>query len=233
MEWTKDYYAILANTVGGGKPKMNYHFKETAKAWPECTIEGRDFPDTDNKRVQLIDDLQDKKTEIYKKIVSEVAQARPGVLELMDEAIAADGIAVGICSAATRAGFDKVVDAIVGPERLAKLDVVIAGDDVTAKKPDPMIYNLARERLGLEASQCVVIEDSMVGLRAAKSASMKCVITYTDQTSYEDFYSEGADAKVPDLSAGGGITLSSIFDPLKAGSKELIPDIRDPKEAAV
>ena len=67
--------------------------------------------------------------------------------------------------------------------------------DVTAKKPDPMIYNLARERLGLEASQCVVIEDSMVGLRAAKSASMKCVITYTDQTSYEDFYSEGADAK--------------------------------------
>ena len=51
---------------------------------------------------------QDKKTEIYKKIVSEAAEARPGVLDLMDAAIEAEGIAVGICSAATRAGFEKV-----------------------------------------------------------------------------------------------------------------------------
>ena len=71
---------------------------------------------------------QDKKTEIYKRIVSEAAEARPGVLALMDAAIEADGIAVGICSASTRAGFEKVVDSIVGQERLRKLDVIIAGD---------------------------------------------------------------------------------------------------------
>ena len=41
-----------------------------------------------------------------------------------------------------------MVDAVVGPERLSKLDVVIAGDDVTEKKPHPMIYNTARERIG-------------------------------------------------------------------------------------
>lgn len=41
-----------------------------------------------------------------------------------------------------------------------------AGDDVTKKKPDPLIYNMARERLGgLPADRCVVIEDSLVGLR--------------------------------------------------------------------
>ena len=55
---------------------------------------------------------------------------------------------VGICSAATKEGFVKLVDAVVGPERLSKLDVVIAGDDVSEKKPHPMIYDTARERLG-------------------------------------------------------------------------------------
>ena len=51
-----------------------------------------------------MDALQDKKTEFYKKIVEETAEARPGVLRLMDEAIADPSIAVGICSAATKAG---------------------------------------------------------------------------------------------------------------------------------
>ena len=68
-----------------------------------------------------MDALQDKKTEIYKSIVDQCAAARPGVLELMDEAIAAEGVAVGICSAATRAGFEKVVNAVVGEERLSKV----------------------------------------------------------------------------------------------------------------
>ena len=131
---------------------MNYHFTETTKGvWPVVTKEG--YNEKNAGRVKLVDDLQDKKTEIYKRIVSEAAEARPGVLALMDAAIEADDIAVGICSASTRAGFEKVVDSIVGKERLDKLDVIIAGDDVTAKKPDPMIYNLAAKRLGLDAQQ--------------------------------------------------------------------------------
>ena len=109
----------------------------------------------------------------------------------MDAAIAQPGLAVGICSASTRGGFEKVVDAVVGQERLAKLDVVIAGDDVSKKKPDPEIYNVAAARLGLDKTACVVVEDSMVGLRAAKAAGMACVITYTEQTAAEDFYAEG------------------------------------------
>lgn len=65
----------------------------------------------------LIDDLQDCKTEAYKELVS-VASPRPGVLDLMDAAIADENIAVGICSASTRAGFERVIDAIVGQRRL-------------------------------------------------------------------------------------------------------------------
>jgi beta-phosphoglucomutase-like phosphatase (HAD superfamily) len=45
------------------------------------------------------------------------------------------------------------VNAIVGPDRLAKLDVVMAGDDVKKKKPDPMIYNKAREIVNIPADR--------------------------------------------------------------------------------
>jgi len=78
---------------------------------------------------------------------------------------------------------------------------------------------MAREKLGVEAEKCVVIEDSLVGLRAAKSAGMNCIITYTSSTAREDFYAEGAEAKVPDLS---NVSLDKIFEPLANGQKQLI-----------
>ena len=159
------------------------------------------------------------KTEFYKDIVESQAIARPGVLRLIDEAIKAPDIAVGICSAATKEGFLKVVNSIVGPDRLSRLDVVMAGDDVTKKKPDPLIYNLAREKVGLPSSKCVVIEDSLVGLRAAMGANMPCVITPCPSSDVPDFRAHGARA-VMDVNVGLGkdgagavVTLAKLFPP--------------------
>ena len=210
-----EYYDILANTVGGGKPKMKYHFGENG--WPTSV----DFfngavANGEDEQNQLVDALQDKKTEFYKEIVATTATARPGVLRLMDEAINDPTIAVGICSAATKAGFEKVVNSVVGPERLGKLDVIMAGDDVVRKKPDPLIYNLARDVVGLDASKCVVIEDSMVGLRAALGANMPCIITPCPSSDVPDFKKEGAKAVMDDkrgLGDGKDIvfTLKQLF----------------------
>jgi phosphoglycolate phosphatase-like HAD superfamily hydrolase len=69
---------------------------------------------------------------------------------------------VGICSAATKGGFDKLVNAIVGKERLSKLDVVMAGDDVKKKKPDPMIYNMAKEKINLPSERYCHCDDVLV-----------------------------------------------------------------------
>jgi len=229
VDWAVPYYDKLQNTVGGGKPKMRWYFMETCGGeWPVCTKRDGRKPASEEEGMALIDELQDTKTEFYKEIVDQAASPRPGVIELMDAAIATPNLAVGICSAATRGGFDRVVNSIVGKERLAKLDVIIAGDDVKAKKPDPMIYNLAAERLGLQKTDCVVIEDSLVGLRAATSAGMPCLVTYTASTAAEDFYGEGANAKVPDL--GVGVTLETLFDvPAGAVLPELASAVRDAK----
>ena len=43
----------------------------------------------------------------------------------------------------------------------------LAGDDVPAKKPDPTIYRIAAERLGVSPEQCIVIEDSVIGAQVA------------------------------------------------------------------
>jgi len=237
VEWSVDYYNHLANTVGGGKPKMRYHFTglgapddaathpDNAKVWPAVTKRDGSVPVDETAGMALVDELQDFKTECYKKIV-ETASPRPGILELMDAAIALPGVAVGICSASTRAGFEKVVDSVVGPERLGQLDVIIAGDDVANKKPHPEIYQTASARLGVPSTACVVVEDSMVGLRAAKAAGMRCVITYTPQTDAEDFYGAGADAKLLDFSGGadvGGLFTGGVV------VAELLEGERDPK----
>ena len=41
----------------------------------------------------------------------------------------------------------------------------MAGDDVDKKKPDPSIYRVAAERLKLDPKECLVVEDSTVGLK--------------------------------------------------------------------
>ena len=78
----------------------------------------------------------------------------------------------------------------------------------------------------------MVIEDSLVGLRAAIGAGMRCLITYTPSTAAEDFYGEGAAAKVPDLSVG--VTLESLFATDEEGGavaplEELAGSVRDAK----
>lgn len=222
----------MQNTVGGGKPKMFWHFRNTAQAFPDHGPHPQQpAPSTPEEQQGLIDALQDCKTKHFQSLLQQDAEARPGVLELMDDALSDPRIAVGVCSAATKAAAETTLSVTLGPERLEKLDICILGDDVSEKKPHPMIYNTARERLGnLPAERCVVIEDSLVGLRAATAANMKCIITYTSSTASADFYGEGASAKVPDL-ASAGVTLDSIFEPLRTQGvdADILVGLKDPQ----
>jgi len=229
VQWSVEYYDILQNTVGGGKGKMFYHFRNTTGAFPTF-LDGdvKPAPVGEDEEQALVDRLQAHKTELYKDLIAEKATPRPGVIELMDEAMNDPKIAVGVCSASTKEAVTKVLDVTLGENRRNKLNVCILGDDVSKLKPDPMIYRTAAERIQIDPSRCVVVEDSMVGLRAAKGANMKCVITYTKSTEGEDFYGEGADAKVPEL-ASAGVTLEKIFKPLiKNGlNAEILVGVKD------
>lgn len=181
--WSYEFYEMLQNSVGGGKEKMRWYFNKYG--WPD----GQPTDDTtvSEKRETFISHLHKRKTEMYKALIlNGEAKARPGVLRLMDEAIER-GLKLAICSAANAEAVRLVLDRLVGKERLSKFDVILAGDVVKKKKPDPMIYNVAREKLGVAAKDCVVIEDSQIGLLAGLAAGMKVVITHTSYTAKQKF----------------------------------------------
>ncbi|KAL5753410.1 hypothetical protein ACOSQ2_023917 [Xanthoceras sorbifolium] len=195
LNWDSDFYDELQNQIGGGKPKMRWYFKE--HGWPASTIFDMP-PENDDDRVKLIDTLQDWKTERYKEIIkSGTVEPRPGVLRLMDEVKAA-GKKLAVCSAATKSSVILCLENLIGMERFQGLDCFLAGDDVKEKKPDPSIYLTAAKKLGVSEKDCLVVEDSVIGLQAATKAGMSCVITYTSSTADQDF--KDAIATYPDLS---------------------------------
>ncbi|XP_073033050.1 haloacid dehalogenase-like hydrolase domain-containing protein At4g39970 isoform X1 [Primulina eburnea] len=195
LNWSLEFYDELQNLIGGGKPKMRWYFKE--HGWPISTI-FNSSPENDDDRAKLIDILQDWKTERYKEIIkSGTVEPRPGVLKLMDEAKAA-GKKVAVCSAATKSSVILCLENLIGMERFQGLDCFLAGDDVKEKKPDPSIYITAAKRLNVLGKDCLVVEDSVIGLLAATGAGMSCVISYTPSTANQDF--KEAAAIYPDLS---------------------------------
>lgn len=209
--WTEEFYDMLQNKVGGGKPKMNWYFGQHLNQWPTSILHPNAAPTDPAERSRLIDELQDYKTEQYMHMMKSGAfPARPGVLRMMDEARAA-GLFVAVCSAATKPACIATLDALLGPERFKALDLFMAGDDVDKKKPDPTIYRVAAERLGVTPDECVVIEDSLVGLKAALGAGMRCCITYTPNTKGAEF--PGAERIIAELGDNPPmITVKELMD---------------------
>lgn len=186
-EWSVARYGELLSTAGG-KERMQRHFEETK--WPVA----------ESTRVEFIRDLHRLKTDIFMELIR-TAQLplRPGIARLVDEAIVSD-IKLAVCSTSNERAVQAVVDVMLGANRARHIPV-FAGDMVPAKKPDPAIYNLARDELKLEPARCVVVEDSNNGLRAALGANMKCIVTLSSYTGNEDF--SGAHRTVLDLGDEG------------------------------
>jgi len=174
IEWGVELYGELLE-VSGGKERMKHYFE--SYGWP-CDVVDKDAS---------IKELHKLKTDLFLQIIeSGELPLRPGVARLVDEAIAAD-VTLAVCSTSHERAVNLVVEKLLGPERKARFSAILAGDVVSKKKPDPEIYNLASERLGLEPSECVVIEDNRNGLLSAKAAGMYCVITTNGYTKDEDF----------------------------------------------
>ncbi len=65
--------------------------------------------------------------------------------------------------------------------------VVISGDSVELGKPHPDIYLLTAKKLGVEPKECVVIEDSINGIKSAKNARMTCIAVPDKRLNQEEF----------------------------------------------
>jgi len=196
VEWGVEEYGELLK-IGGGKERMTHYFDKNNN-WPSFV------PEADRKA--FIQELHLIKTAKFQSAVeSGIVPLRPGVQRLVDDAFA-NGITVAVCSTSNVDAVTTIVKTLLGPERLAKMQI-FAGDMVKKKKPSPDIYLLASETLKIPPSKCWVVEDSEIGLKAAKSAGMSCCVTKSIYTKMEDFH--GADLCIENLDAGtadGAIT---------------------------
>lgn len=95
----------------------------------------------------------------------------PGVKELIKE-LHNNGVKIALATSSVRNTADKVLKTF----RLeGYFEAVAGGDEVERSKPSPDLYMTAVRRLSLEPEQCIAIEDSKNGVRAAKAAGLKCV----------------------------------------------------------
>ncbi|XWS51346.1 hypothetical protein CRYUN_Cryun12cG0169300 [Craigia yunnanensis] len=182
VTWDVDLYGELLK-IGGGKERMAAYFNKTG--WPEKA------PKSEEERKEFIASLHKRKTELFMALTeNRLLPLRPGVAKLIDQALE-KGVKVAVCSTSNEKAVSAVVSCLLGPERAEKTKI-FAGDVVPRKKPDPAIYTLAANTLGVDPSSCVVVEDSAIGLTAAKAAGMTCIVTKSGYTADEDFLNADA-----------------------------------------
>lgn len=123
-----------------------------------------------------ITELAEEKEEIYRALVREKGiQPLPGVRELL-AALRARDIPCAIGSSTERANLDLPLDLM---DLRDFFRVIVSGEEVVHGKPDPSIFLLAAERLGFAPAECIVIEDALVGIEAARRAGMPVVAVAT------------------------------------------------------
>lgn len=182
VSWDVELYGELLK-IGGGKERMTAYFNKTG--WPAKA------PKTDEERKEFVASLHKRKTELFMALIEKkLLPLRPGVQRLIDEALG-KGVKVAVCSTSNEKAVSAIVSCLLGSDRAENI-TIFAGDVVPRKKPDPAIYLLAASTLEVDPSSCVVVEDSNIGLSAAKAAGMKCIVTKSGYTSEEDFVSADA-----------------------------------------
>ena len=113
---------------------------------------------------------------------------KPGAYELINML---NNASVPICLATSSSVFHVQISFENSPFGRVPFNKMVTSDDGTASKPDPEVFLLAAKKLGLPAENCLVLEDSLNGMRAAIAAgSISCMVP--DLLPPDDFIRENA-----------------------------------------
>jgi beta-phosphoglucomutase len=143
-----------------------------------------------------VDQLGFRKEEYYRAAAGRGVELLPGVRHLL-EGLAAAGFRQAIGSSAPRQNLELIL-------RLTRTEpffqVVVSSEDTTRGKPDPQVFLVAAERLGVPPGRCVVVEDAVAGVQAARAGGMKCIgVTFVGHHPPDRLRDAGADLVVRTL----------------------------------
>jgi len=206
-----DCDGVLADTERDGHlPAFNAAFAEFGLdiAWDEATYhrklqigggKERIASEFAEDRTDLITQLHARKTQLFtERVDAGLLPGRPGIRRLI-AAVLDLGWTVAVASTSAERSVRAVLEHAVGPELAARCHV-FAGDIVAHKKPAPDIYLKVLTDLGLDPAESLVVEDSAIGLRAARAAGLTTIVTISSFTAGEDF-------------TGAALVVSHLGDP--------------------
>jgi beta-phosphoglucomutase len=152
--------------------------------------------------------LGERKEARYRAAAGDGVELLPGVRSLVEELHCA-GFAQAIGSSAPHANLELILH-LTG---IAPFFAVVVGSEDTQRgKPDPQVFLLAAERLGVPPSSCVVFEDAVAGVQAARAAGMKCVaVRCVGHHSEASLRQAGADLIVETLEEVSARTIEDLL----------------------
>jgi len=115
-----------------------------------------------------IDTIAREKEQTYRKVVGQNIKPLPGAVELL-KSLRGHGFRVALASSAPIENIHLVTQGLAIGDYF---DFIVTGRDVAEGKPSPQGFLRAAQKLGVEPGNCVVIEDAIAGVAAAKGAGM-------------------------------------------------------------
>ncbi|EYS85439.1 protein CbbY [Cupriavidus sp. SK-4] len=187
--WDAPLYTRLLKVAGGKERLMHYWRMVDPEEARGCKVK------------ETIDAVHAIKTRHYaERVGAGGLPLRPGIVRLIDEAGEA-GLPLAIATTTTPANLDALLQAPLGADWRRRFAAIGDAGTTPIKKPAPDVYLAVLERLGLEGGDCLAIEDSANGLRAARAAGIPTVITPTAFSAQDSF--EGALLVLPHLGDPG------------------------------
>lgn len=132
----------------------------------------------ENLSKEQIDIYANEKEAIYRDIFAEKIRPLEGLIDIL-KAFKAMGMKIAVGSSGMRKNVNFVLEKCGITDYF---DAIADGDMITKAKPDPQVFLLAADLLGLKAEQCLVFEDSFAGIAAARAARMPVVAVATTYT---------------------------------------------------
>jgi HAD superfamily hydrolase (TIGR01509 family) len=172
------HYAVLTDLLAGAGVQFsreeNEEFLGTSSEYTLATLIARHhLPSPFAEYVQRYDAG-------VLRILEQPQAPQPGVVPLIARIRQLD-LRMGLASSARRSWIDATLRSL---ELSGAFDVIVSGDDVALGKPDPAIYLLAAERLGVPPERCLAIEDAPNGVTSARAAGMQVIGVRTPYTAH-------------------------------------------------
>lgn len=135
------------------------------------------------------------KGEFYKATKGAYIKILGGALDII-AALRDKKISMAIASSS---GREIIEDALNKMGTADSISVIVSADDITHSKPNPEAFLKAAKKLKVPPNECLVFEDSLHGIAAAKTAGMKCIAVATGGTSKEELKKLNPDILVDNL----------------------------------